>query len=73
MSYSTPKLGLWQGLPTCPFNGRFPWIKKLSWRNAFWAVGFVSSTGGINDDVIKRYVALQEKVDTGKVQLDFEF
>jgi len=24
MSYSTPKLGLWQGLPTCPFNGRFP-------------------------------------------------
>jgi REP element-mobilizing transposase RayT len=57
----------------CRFNGRFPWIKKLSWRNALWAVGFVSSTVGINDDVIKRYVALQEKVDTRKVQLDCGF
>jgi putative transposase len=52
---------------------RFPWIKKLDWRNALWSVGFFASTVGGNEDVIKRYVELQEKVNTGKVQLDFGF
>ena len=42
---------------------RFPWIKKIYWRNEFWSVGFFSSTVGVNEDVIKRY----------KVQLDFGF
>jgi len=52
---------------------RFPWIKKIYWRNEFWSVGFFSSTVGVNEDVIKRYVEFQEKVDTGKAQLDFGF
>jgi putative transposase len=52
---------------------RFPWIKRIYWRNEFWSVGFFSSTVGVNEDVIKRYVEFQEKVDTGKVQLDFGF
>jgi transposase IS200 family protein len=52
---------------------RFPWIKKIDWRNGLWSVGFFSSTVGVNEDVIKRYVEFQEKVDTGKVQLDFGF
>jgi len=52
---------------------RFPWIKKIDWRNALWSVGFFSSTVGVNADVIKRYVALQEKVDTGKLHLEFGF
>ena len=39
-------------------------------RNEFWSVGFFSSTVGVNEDVIKRYVEFQEKVDTGKLQLD---
>ena len=52
---------------------RFPWIKKIYWRNELWSVGFFSSTVGINEDVIKRYVEFQEKVDTGKLQLDFGF
>jgi putative transposase len=33
---------------------RFPWIKKIDWRNACWSVGFFSSTVGVNEDVIKR-------------------
>ena len=54
---------------------RFPGIKKVYWRNEFWSVGFFSSTVGIDDAVIKRYVAFQEKVDKGqlKLQLDFGF
>ncbi len=52
---------------------RFPWGKKIDGRNEFWSVGFFSSTVGGNEDVIKRYVEFQEKVDTGKVQLEFGF
>lgn len=54
---------------------RFPWVKKLYWRNEFWSVGFFSSTVGIDEAVIKRYVEFQEKVDTGQLtlQLDFGF
>jgi putative transposase len=52
---------------------RFPGLKKVYWRNEFWSVGFFSSTVGINEDVIKRYVEFQEKVDKGQVQLTFEF
>ena len=54
---------------------RFPAIKKVYWRNEFWSVGFFSSTVGIDEAVIKRYVDFQEKVDKGqlKLQLDFGF
>ncbi len=54
---------------------RFPGIKKVYWRNEFWSVGFFSSTVGIDEEVIRRYVEFQEKVDTGqlKLQLDFGF
>ena len=54
---------------------RFPWVKEVNWRNEFWSVGFFSSTVGIDEAVIKRYVEFQEKVDKGqlKLQLDFGF
>jgi putative transposase len=51
----------------------FPWIKKVYWGKEFWSPGFFSSTVGINEEIIKRYVEFQEKVDTGKMQLDFGF
>jgi len=51
----------------------FPWIKKMYWRNEFWSPGFFSPTVGIKEEVIKRYVEFQEKMDTGKMQLDFGF
>ena len=52
---------------------RFPGLKKIYWRNEFWSVGFFSSTVGINEDVIKRDVEFQEKIDKGQVQLTFGF
>lgn len=51
----------------------FPWVKKMYWGNEFWSPGFFSSTVGINEEIIKRYVEFQEKVDTGKMQLEFGF
>ncbi len=54
---------------------RFPEIKKVYWRHEFWSPGFFSSTVGIDEAVIKRYVEFQEKVDKGQLtlQLDFGF
>ena len=52
---------------------RFPRLKRIYWRNEFWSVGFFSSTVGIDEEVIKRYVEFQEKVDKGALQLDFGF
>ena len=54
---------------------RFPEIKKVYWRHEFWSPGFFSSTVGIEEAVIKRYVAFQEKIDKGQLtlQLDFGF
>ena len=54
---------------------RFPEIKKVYWRHEFWSPGFFSSTVGVDEAVIKRYVEFQEKVDKGQLtlQLDFGF
>src|SRR5512147_2010307 len=52
---------------------RFPWVKKVYWRNEFWSVGFFSSTVGIDEAVIRRYVAFQEKVDKGQLKLQLDF
>ena len=47
--------------------------RRSAWRNEFWSVGFFSSTVGIDEQVIKRYVEFRENVDTGKLQLERKF
>ncbi|MBU1208370.1 MAG: transposase [Proteobacteria bacterium] len=47
-------------------------IKKIYLCNEFWSPGFFSSTVGINEDAIKRYVEFQEKVDKGQLQLSLD-
>ena len=52
---------------------KFKYIREIYWRNEFWYPGFFSSTVGINEDVIKRYLEHQEKVDKGQIQLKLDF
>ena len=52
---------------------KFGFIKEIYWRNEFWSPGFFSSTVGIDEDVIKKYIEYQEKSDKGQIQLTFEF
>ena len=52
---------------------QFPWLKQIYWRQEFWSPGFFSSTVGINEEQIKRYVELQEQVDKGQMQLSLGF
>ena len=45
-------------------------VRRIYRQNVFWSPGFFSSTVGIDEEVIKRYVRFQEKVDRGQLQLD---
>ncbi len=47
----------------------FPWIKKEYWKQEFWSPGFFSSTIGLNEREIQRYVEFQEQIDKGAYQL----
>ena len=51
----------------------FIWVKEIYYRNEFWSPGFFSSTVGIDEDVIKKYVEFQGKADKGHIQLKFDF
>ena len=52
---------------------RFAWVKKIYWRSEFWSAGYFSSTVGIDEEVIKRYVEFQERVDKDQIQFNFGF
>ncbi len=52
---------------------RYPELKRTYWGAVLWSPGFFSSTVGLNEAVIRRYVEHQERVDKGQLQLEFEF
>ena len=52
---------------------RYPELKRTFWGAVLWSPGFFSSTVGLNEAVIRRYVEHQERMDKGQIQLEFEF
>ena len=52
---------------------RYPELKRTYWGAVRWSPGFFSSTVGLNEAVIRRYVDQQEQVDKGHIQLKVEF
>jgi putative transposase len=50
----------------------FPWLKKVYKPGVFWSPGYFSSTVGLNEEQIKKYVEFQEKIDKNQFQLTFE-
>ena len=45
---------------------KFAFLKKVYWdRKGIWGKEYFVSTVGINEEVIRRYVKLQEKEETG--------
>lgn len=51
-------------------KGRFKWVEKVYRPGVFWSPGYFSSTIGINEKQILRYVEYQEKVDCGQCELE---
>ncbi len=54
-------------------RSQYPELKQPYWGAVLWSPGFFSSTVGLNEAVIRRYVAHQERVDKGRIQLELEF
>jgi len=52
---------------------RYPELKQTYWGAVLWSPGFFSSTVGLNEAMIRRYVDHQERVDKRQMQLEFEF
>lgn len=51
---------------------KFAFLKKVYWdEKGIWAKGYFVSTVGINEKIIKKYIKLQEKEDTGQAELEF--
>lgn len=51
---------------------KFRFLKDVYWDNeGIWSKGFFVSTIGINEAIIRRYVEMQEKEDTGQTKFEF--
>ena len=49
----------------------FSFLGNVYWDDkGIWGIGYFVSTVGINEDMIKKYVGLQEKEDTGQAKLE---
>ncbi|PIZ62681.1 hypothetical protein COY16_03635 [Candidatus Roizmanbacteria bacterium CG_4_10_14_0_2_um_filter_39_13] len=49
---------------------KFPFLKQVYWRgDGIWSVGYFVSTVGIDEALIRRYVAEQGKEDNGQAKL----
>ncbi len=48
---------------------RFPELRKKYWGQHVWARGYFVTTGGIDDEVIRKYIAEQEEEERKMEQL----
>ena len=50
---------------------KFAFLKKVYWGNeGIWGKGYFVSTVGINESIIRKYVEMQEKEESGQAQLE---
>ena len=51
---------------------KFVFLKRVYWdRQGIWGKGFLVSTVGINEEVIRRYMELPEEEETEQTKLEF--
>jgi len=54
-------------------SSKFAFLKKVYWdRKGIWSKGYFVSTVGINEEIIRKYIKLQEEEETGQ-QAKLEF
>jgi putative transposase len=52
---------------------RFGYVRRMYMENSIWAVGYFSSTIGLNEDQIRKYIAYQGKEEETPKQVSFDF
>jgi len=51
---------------------KFPFLDRVYWgTEGIWSIGYFVSTVGINEDIIKKYIEMQGKEDSGQAKLEF--
>ena len=51
---------------------KIAFLKRVFWDDqGIWTKGYFVSTVGINERIIKEYIKMQEKEDTGQAELEF--
>lgn len=73
-----PKMAVSQAVSVIKSNtGRamrkkFSFLDKVYWGSeGVWSIGYFVSTVGVNEGVIKRYIEMQGKEDSGQAKLEF--
>ena len=56
-------MGHLKGRSAIRLYNRFPHIRKKLWGNHFWSRGYFVDTVGVNEEIIRRYVRHQEKME----------
>ncbi len=57
-------MGALKGRTAIRIFKRFPYLKERPyWGNHFWAKGYCFDTVGLNEDMIRKYVKYQEKLE----------
>ncbi len=52
-------------------KAKFPFLEKVYWgTDSVWSTGFFVSTVGIDEHVIRRYVKMQGREDSGQMQFE---
>ncbi len=70
-----PKMAVSKAVSTIKSNTssaikkKFDFVKKAYWgTDGMWSDGYFVSTVGINEDVIKKYIEMQGKDDSGQIK-----
>ena len=51
---------------------KFPFLAKVYWdTNGIWSRGYFVSSVGISEAVIRKYIEMQGKEDSGQAKLEF--
>lgn len=50
---------------------KFPFLDKVYWgQGGIWSIGYFVSTVGVNESVIRKYIEMQSKEDSGQALLE---
>ena len=53
-------------------RNKFKFLDKVYWGvNGIWSIGYFVSTVGINEEIIRKYIKMQGKEDSGQAKLEF--
>ncbi|HUD10646.1 MAG TPA: transposase [Candidatus Saccharimonadales bacterium] len=51
-------------------NDKFPHLRDVYWgTRSIWSAGYLASTVGVNEEVIRRYIQSQGKEDAGQTNV----